>query len=334
MDATFAPLTDEKIEVIDLADVLGFFTGQTVEVAGDYEKEDTTNGDIIIPAEKASLKNWGSRPVPESLLKIQEEEKATQLKDLAKFDEDFPKELKKMSEQLAHEFLQIQKRWGAWKIAAGKIAEITGLEYKTVSCKGKKNHSPNGCRFAHGPSSGDDLQKIFSSWKKVAGEIMKAYNIATDKKNSVAVRHEASNEATMKLKGLYDRIKGLNSIIHLETDSMIFELRTLEQNAKLYSEKCTDGLKCTRTGCTYAPVAELVRPVIPAKNEKGEIIKNKKGNPVLLYAHPGTVLASCYHGSRCESVIKSGRCGHLHKKEHITKDAKNTKSNKGETSDE
>lgn len=311
-------------KITDLSEVFDFFAGNLIGAAEQFEekeaKESKKDKKIIIPVEMSGRNvpaGWADRPVPAAFLQLQEEEKARQIAELATFAKEFPKTLASLSKTLATYSPQIKKLWEAWKIVAARISETTGLAYKTTSCKGKKNHAPNGCRFAHAPSSAEDLQKIFASWKKVAEEIMAAYKIAIDDKESAAKRHTAAEEAKIKTKGIEDRIKGLKTIISYETDTMIQEVRVLEQNAKAFSEACSNGTKCTKTGCLYAPVPELVRPIITAE---------KDGRKVLLYAPSGTNVASCYHGQRCQSIIDSGKCKHLHKKEDISKDISKNKT--------
>lgn len=318
--AAFAPLDAEQIS--SLEDVLKFFSGVVIESTANAEKNQKKN--IIIPSDKAGLNvpaNWGDKPVPESFIKLQEEEKIRLSQDLAKFIKEFPQIIKGFTESFGKSSKTVEQLWKAWNTLREVISEKTGIAYKAVLCKGLKNpnHSIEGCRYAHSPSSSEDLKKTFEFWSKIAKEVISNYNTAKDESETIHKRSSAAEEAMTKIKMIDDRIKRMIGIIRYETDTMIWELRILEQNPKLYSE-LHKGPSKWNSKSHFAPVPELVRK--PIEEEKEDKKKPGTFRKVLVYAPSGKQVASCYHGARCKSVIETGKCKHLHKKEHIVRDDK------------
>lgn len=299
------PITDEATIVTtgaeesanDIAKMFSYFAGQFFEKEEEKKVKEghmDKDGTIIIAAEKAKRYDWGSTVQPEAFAKIQKEQEAEKQKHLATFLETFPKDLAKLGQDLAEKLPLIQKLFAAWQICRQEISRITGTNYKIVSCKNKKHHPPQGCRFAHSPSL-NELQKIFSGWIQLGNEIHSAFALSQDEETTIDIKYEASKEAQAKLTAIYDRIGSLIKIIRLETDVMIRELRTLERNPKIFSQPCVNGAKCQKEGCTYAPIPELMRP---------------EG-----FAPKDHSLAACLYGNKCLSMAEHGKCTHLHKQQ-------------------
>lgn len=313
----FAPLDADKVtNVTNLAEILGFAEkffidgikeekitktseSRYIEIPHGKEGYNVPSGWIIDEATPYEFKEAERKDI---------EQQKTELNDLIVKFSVLEKEI---ILNITDGLKKNQKLWSAWKTIVTIISEKTGISYKTVSCKGKLDHSPYGCRYAHSPPNKEDLTKVFESWLSTAKSILSDYQSAKDTNLAISKRLYTIKDAISKLEWLDNKIKSFPHQIKVEIDSMISELRCLEQNAKLYSVLHKGPTKWNIKS-PFAPSEELVRPPIQFKKEDGRT--------VLLYAPPGKDISSCYHGSKCNSIIESGTCKHLHKKEHISKE--------------
>ena len=243
--------------------------GQASAILATAPSQDKEEKKVFIPAAIPEVSPWadvsdksieaeGLRAIQEAQRKAKEEQEQ---KDVAEFCASFTTSAPKFLKQQLAILAQIAV---ASYFAMDWIMELIGTPYKVSACnkRGDKQHSIAGCKFRHVPGQ-PGLTKLFTKHEQIFSSIWALVPIVKDESLPLHERAEACKKANDEFRGLIQQIKGLISGFKAENIVMVYEIRTLLRNPKLFSEACNHHFakdkKCTRgKACTFSHYRELI----------------------------------------------------------------------------